>query len=398
MARVHELRLMARVARLYHERALSQSAIAEQLELSQPTVSRLLKRAEAERIVRVVVTHPSGTHPELEEGLQDRYGLREALVVETATGRRPSCATSARPRPTTSRRPSSGATSWACRRGARRFSPWSTPCGVLPRPTGSSVVQILGGVGSPEAEVHAAHLTQRLARLVGGEARLLPAPAWSGPRPPVAVLFEDRFVREAMAQLERVTVALVGIGALEPSRLLAASGNVLLPRELDTLRRKGAVGDVCLRFFDAEGEPIRSDLDERVIGMSLEQLREVKRTIGIAGARRKHEAILGALRGRWVNVLITDRATAERLVAKEELRVSLEIRPPHGGGPLRAIAFPWFGTARRWLAVLALVLVVTCIDGLGRLRCDRRIRRSRPPASDRLVGLSAPGRHPGERV
>ena len=85
MARVHELRLMARVARLYHERGLSQSQIAERLELSQPTVSRLLKRAEAEGIVRVVVTHPSGTHPELEEGLQEKYGLREAMVVETAT-------------------------------------------------------------------------------------------------------------------------------------------------------------------------------------------------------------------------------------------------------------------------------------------------------------------------
>jgi DNA-binding transcriptional regulator LsrR (DeoR family) len=121
-----------------------------------------------------------------------------------------------------------------------------------------------------------------------------------------------------MTQLDRVTVALVGIGALEPSRLLASSGNVFAPRELDKLRRKGAVGDVCLRFFDATGAPIQSDMDERVIGMTLEQLRAVKKTIGIAGGRRKYEAILGALRGRWVNVLITDRVTAEKLVAEEQ--------------------------------------------------------------------------------
>jgi DNA-binding transcriptional regulator LsrR (DeoR family) len=120
-----------------------------------------------------------------------------------------------------------------------------------------------------------------------------------------------------MTQIDRVTVALVGIGALEPSRLLASSGNVFAPRELDKLRRKGAVGDVCLRFFDAGGAPIRSEMDERVIGMTLEQLRAVKRTIGIAGARRKYDAILGALRGRWVNVLITDRVTAEKLVAED---------------------------------------------------------------------------------
>jgi DNA-binding transcriptional regulator LsrR (DeoR family) len=320
MARVHELRLMARVARLYHEQGLSQSAIAGQLELSQPTVSRLLKRAQAERIVRVVVTHPSGTHPELEEGLQERYGLREALVVETATGEeallRDLGAAAAYYLETTLKRGDVvGLSSWSATLLAMVDS-----MRVLPRPTGSSVVQILGGVGSPEAEVHAAHLTQRLAKLVGGEARLLPAPGVVGSPAARAVLFEDPFVREAMAQLERVTVALVGIGAIEPSRLLAASGNVFSPRELDTLRRKGAVGDVCLRFFGAEGEPIRSELDERVIGMTLEQLRRVGRTIGIAGARRKYEAILGALRGRWVNVLITDRVTAERLVAEDRTR------------------------------------------------------------------------------
>jgi len=308
---------MARVARLYHERELSQSQIAERLELSQPTVSRLLKRAEAERIVRVVVTHPSGTHPELEEGLQETYNLREAMVVETATREeallRDLGAAAAYYLETTLKRGDVvGLSSWSATLLAMVDSMRS-----LPRPTGSNVVQILGGVGSPEAEVHAAHLTQRLARLVGGEARLLPAPGVVGSPAARAVLFEDPFVREAMTQIDRVTVALVGIGALEPSRLLASSGNVFAPRELDKLRRKGAVGDVCLRFFDAGGAPIRSEMDERVIGMTLEQLRAVKRTIGIAGARRKYDAILGALRGRWVNVLITDRVTAEKLVAED---------------------------------------------------------------------------------
>ena len=314
MARVHELRLMARVARLYHERALSQGQIAERLELSQPTVSRLLKRAEAEGIVRVVVTHPSGTHPELEEGLQEKYGLREAMVVETATGddallRDLGAAAGYSLETTLKRGDVVGLSSWSATLLAMVDSMRS-----LPRPTASTVVQILGGVGSPEAEVHAAHLTQRLARLVGGEARLLPAPGVVGSPGARRVLFEDPFVGEAMARLDEVTVAVVGIGALEPSRLLAASGNIFAPRELERLRRQGAVGDVCLRFFDADGEPIQSDLDERVIGVSLAQLRKVERTIGIAGGRRKYDAILGALRGRWVNVLVTDRVTAEKLV------------------------------------------------------------------------------------
>ncbi len=316
MAHVYELRLMARVARFYHERGLSQSEIARRLELSQPAVSRLLKRATAEGIVRVIVTHPSGTHSELEEGLQSRYGLREAIVVETATdeeARLRDLGTAAAYHLETTLEPGDvvGLSSWSATLLAMVDS-----MRVLSRPTGSSVVQIQGGVGRPEAEAHAVHLTQRLAKLVGGEARLLPAPLVVGSSAAREVLFEDPFVRDAMAQLDRVSVALVGIGALEPSQLLASSGNVFAPRELEELRGRGAVGDICLRFFDAHGTPIRSELEERVIGVTLSQLRRVERTIAVAGGPRKYEAIRGALRGRWLNVLVTDRVTAEKLLTE----------------------------------------------------------------------------------
>jgi DNA-binding transcriptional regulator LsrR (DeoR family) len=106
----------------------------------------------------------------------------------------------------------------------------------------------------------------------------------------------------------------VGIGSVEPSRLLASSGNVFSPEELNTLRAQGAVGDVCLRFFDSSGLPVITPHNDRVIGMSLEQLRQVRRTVGIAGGERKLAAIRGALEGGWINVLITDRFTAEKLI------------------------------------------------------------------------------------
>lgn len=126
----------------------------------------------------------------------------------------------------------------------------------------------------------------------------------------------DQYVREAMEALGDLTLALVGIGALEPSTLLQSSGNIFSEKELKALGRKGAVGDICLRFFDADGLPVVSALDDRVIGMDLEQLRKPRRAVGLAGGPRKYAAIQGALRGRFVNVLITDRFTAERLAAE----------------------------------------------------------------------------------
>jgi DNA-binding transcriptional regulator LsrR (DeoR family) len=121
-------------------------------------------------------------------------------------------------------------------------------------------------------------------------------------------------VKDALKRFDEVSLALVGIGSVDPSQLLALSGNVFSPEELDQLRQQGAVGDVCLRFFDVNGNPIENALDNRVIGMQLEQLRKVERSVGIAGGKRKFEAIRGALRGKLINVLITDRRTAERLI------------------------------------------------------------------------------------
>jgi DNA-binding transcriptional regulator LsrR (DeoR family) len=116
--------------------------------------------------------------------------------------------------------------------------------------------------------------------------------------------------------------------------MLAASGNVFSAKELKSLSDRGAVGDICLRFFDASGAPVITPLNERVIAIELTDLKRVDRVVGIAGGRRKYAAIRGALRGGRINVLITDRATAERLVktASSTARQDRETAMPAGTG------------------------------------------------------------------
>ena len=84
---------------------------------------------------------------------------------------------------------------------------------------------------------------------------------------------------------------------------------------INELVKLGAVGDICLHFFDKDGRALHSSLEDRVIGITLEQLRGVRRVVGVAGGHRKVDAILGALRGALIDVLITARFTAEKLVA-----------------------------------------------------------------------------------
>lgn len=320
MAQLDELRLIVRVARMYYEWDMKQAAIARQLGLSQSTVSRLLHQAQQQGIIRISVNVPQGIYTELEEELVRRYRLRDAIVVdcggendERFIERQIGAAAAYYLESTLRPNEVIGISSWSA-----TLLALVDAMHPAPRKGQVRVVQILGGVGSPSAEAHASRLTSRLADLLGGTAIFLPAPGIVGSAAAREAILADHFVRDAMALFDQVTTALVGIGALEPSKLLADSGNRFSMEELSLLRAQGAVGDVLLRFFDAQGRPIDTPLAQRVISMELEQLRRVDRSIGVAGGERKHQAILGAIRGGWVNVLVTDHLTAQWLLKVEQ--------------------------------------------------------------------------------
>jgi DNA-binding transcriptional regulator LsrR (DeoR family) len=91
-------------------------------------------------------------------------------------------------------------------------------------------------------------------------------------------------------------------------------GSIISRAELDELLRKGTVGDIALRYYDADGECIESEINDRIIGMTLEQIKQVPRVVGVSGGPQKVDAIRAALRGRLINVLITDSVTAGKLL------------------------------------------------------------------------------------
>ncbi len=315
MARIDELRLMTRVARLYHGEGVKQPEIAARLRLSQPKVSRLLRQAQEEGIVRITVRAPMGTHPDLELALEQRYGLQDAEVVDVGIDdaehitRDLGDAAAFHLEQTVRSGDLIGVSSWSA-----TLLAMVDAMHQVRDVSDVRLVQILGGGGDPAAEGHATHLVRRLADLLGADATFLPAPSSVSSAKARRVLLEEPFVRRATALFDELTVALVGIGGLQPSGLLASSGNVFSADELSLVRAAGGVGDIGLRFLRADGRPVPTSLNERVIGIELEQLKRVPRAIGVAGGPSKVLAIRAALIGGWINCLITDRTTAERLL------------------------------------------------------------------------------------
>lgn len=119
-------------------------------------------------------------------------------------------------------------------------------------------------------------------------------------------------VSEEWAQL---TLALVGIGSLQPSQLLKESGTAVAAADQQALLQAGAVGDDCTRFFNENAKLVTSDLDGRVVGIAADDYLAIPRRIGLAGGERKRAAIKPAMRGGWVSVIVTDVATARTLTS-----------------------------------------------------------------------------------
>ncbi|NYD67516.1 sugar-binding transcriptional regulator [Agromyces atrinae] len=310
------VRLLTKVARMYHERGIRQAEIAVALNISQAKVSRLLKRAAALGIVRTTVTVAPGVYADLEEALEQRFGLMEAVVVDIDTD--------ADDRETMSAL-GAGAASYveASLSGSDRIgiSSWSQTLLAMVerlRPLSvrgaTEVVQLLGGIGAQEVQNQAQRLLGDLARLLGAEPVYVQAPGIVADRQVRDGLLRDSSMTEVTRRWQELTMALVGIGTIEPSDALAGSGNAFSAADRERLIADGAVGNVCHHYFDATGTSVAADLDSRTISIPVDEFLAIPRRIGVAGGASKHRTVRAAVTGGWVNVLVTDLRTAEALL------------------------------------------------------------------------------------
>ena len=319
-----QMRLMAKIARMYFERGMRQAQIAAELHVSQPRVSRLLKRAGEVGIVRTTVALPSGVYTDVEEALEKRFGLTEAVVVDASGAyditQALGAAAAVYLETTLTGGDTVGISSWSATLLAAVESMSPARSSVV-----DTVVQVVGGIGDPRVQMQATRLIGLFAEGTGANPIFMPAPGVLGTSAARDSLIADPTVAAVMNIWPKLTMVLVGIGSLDPSPLLRASGNSFPDGDQTMLRDAGAVGDICLRFFDSDGEPVESGVDARVIGISADQLRQVPRRVAVAGGTRKHSAIRGALRGQWVNVLITDVDEARRLLEETDVLLSVSV-------------------------------------------------------------------------
>jgi DNA-binding transcriptional regulator LsrR (DeoR family) len=305
--------LLAQVASLYYEDALTQDEIARRIGTSRSTISRMLQEAREAGVVEITVHYPWKTASGMEDALRGRFGLREARVLQ-GQGKpyeeilRGLGALAARYLEDILHESTVLGISWgvAVHSTVRALRP------ELRLPI--TVVQMVGAVGEGDPLIDGPDLARLLAGVYGGQYRYLHAPLLVEDAHARDVLLQQTRIRETMALARRADVALVGIGAPGTDVYSLLRAGYVDQEAMAGLRAQGVVGDICARHYDAQGGELDIDLNHRIVGIELESLHGIDQVVGVAGGEAKAAAILGALRGGHVNVLVTDDAAAGRIL------------------------------------------------------------------------------------
>ena len=309
-----KLDTLVQIAYLYYHEGLTQAEIAQALGISRPTVANLLQRARTEGLVTISLRPDYLSSLTLARDLKTHFGLTDALIVPTLPGADTAAVNRAL-----------GAM------GALYLEKVLTPGDVIATAWGATMLEVaqalsgrtvddvtiaqsLGGLSTADS-FNPGRVATLMGDKLGARTYHLYVPAVVESKEVRNILLRDRAIYSAFEVARSAHRAIMGIGKVSHSATVIKAG-FISTQQMDELHAKGAVGDMSGRFFDIHGAPVMTDLDARIIALSLDDLKTISPVIAVAGGEDKVEAILGALRGGYLNVLIVDEQTAKKVLKR----------------------------------------------------------------------------------
>ena len=309
MPSYEQTRLINAILNLYYVEKLTQTEIAGRLDLSTPKVNRLLQQARELGYVEIVIRTPFQHLFELENRLKAVFGLQEVIVI-----------------------PAVGSTSSSLLNaignvGANfllehirdgdvlSITPGTTVQAVVQsieatRQYQVEIVPILGSIqGEIESDMN--YLATQMADRLGAKSYQLHAPAFMDTEEHCEVLRAMEPVKRILDIGRNANVALLGVGTVDPEASRFVQFTALAAEEMNEIANGcGGVGEISAHVYDIDGQPCSQAYSDRVIGLTLDEIRQIPYRIGVAASEAKALPIYGALRGGYLHALITDEAAA----------------------------------------------------------------------------------------
>jgi len=312
MKRKYKSTVLVEVAKLYYEHQFSQQKISKKLGVSRPTVSRLLQQAREIGIVRIEIVDPTEVGTQLEAALIAKFKLKKVIVVPNDTD----------DTRIIKKRLGKAAVllvDQLISEGTVLGISWGTTMQEIASQIRSRrvkdmiVVQLNGGISRAELDTHASEIAKAIGERYKAIPYLMPLPAVVDNAKLKKAILSDKNISRTLALGRKAEIALFTVGSFGNDSILVKA-DYFEPEEVDQLLKSGAVGDICSRILKADGSICSKELNNRTIGIELEELKKKPYSIAVAGGKEKLLAIQAGLKGKWFNSLITDEWVATELL------------------------------------------------------------------------------------
>jgi deoxyribonucleoside regulator len=301
-------------AKLYYLLDYNQNEIAKRLGISRPTVSRLLQQAKSEGIVQITIMDPTEDVENLALQLEKKFNLKKVIVASIPQFENHIIK------------------NYLGEKAAIYLHEIVKDHDIIGVTWGTTlyhiavelkqkfvkdvkVVQLKGGVSHAETNTYASEILYLFGKAYNTTPHNLPLPAIVDHVVVKQAMEADRHINKILELGKQANIAVFTMGSIKKDSLLFQMG-YFTESDQKALNEK-AVGDICSRFFDKDGEVCDESLNERTLGVKLEDLRDKEYSILVAGGPNKIEGIYGALKGSYANVLITDQFSAKFLLDKK---------------------------------------------------------------------------------
>ena len=299
----YEDKLLTKVAWYYYIEGYTQQEIGEYLSIPRLRVNRLLDKARKAGIIQFSVREGDSKRMIVERELITQFGLKDAFVVPSPINEQDinESVAQAAAMYIHERLDKSGYINMGYGDTSSRILNHLANICEFP----VNVVSLTGGVNY--------YLPNTRSSIFNAKLYLTPAPLLMASEDIVKAMEQEPSVKQIRHMATLAQMSIVGIGGVDSNATLLTNGT-LNHSDVLLLSMQGAVGDMLCHFIDKDGNVIQSSLERRLMSTPLEQLKEMSNSIGVAGGSTKSEAILAALKGNYLDVLITDETTATNVL------------------------------------------------------------------------------------
>lgn len=306
-----KIRQCIKIAKMYYEENLGQKAIADELNISRPTVSRQLQFAKDMGIVNITIHDPYEKSEELALLIKEKYDLNIVIIKEVSSDKNEiilNAISEAAAEFLHDNVKNNDVVGISWGKTMYQTANFMKPTNL----TGVKTIQLKGGISYSNIKTNAHETLSLFAKSFNSIPRDLPVPVIFDNKQVKQLVSEDRHIKGILNMATECNVAIYTTGTVRDDALLFKLG--FFSDDEEKRLKHEAVGDICSRFYNKNGKIADVWVDDRTMGVTLETLKKIPTSILVAGGKHKVDAIRGALTGGIPNVLITDSITAKQLI------------------------------------------------------------------------------------